>query len=50
MSAGSEPGNRQNLKSLGGAYAQNFNKRPSGRFKVSMKRGTKSRSRSAGRK
>lgn len=49
-SAGREPGNRQNLKNLGGAYSQNFNKRSKGRFKVSMKRGTQSRSRSAGRK
>jgi hypothetical protein len=48
-SAGKEPGNRQNVSNLGGAYVQNFNKRGKGRFKVSMKRGQKSKSRSSGR-
>ena len=31
----------------GGAYRKNFNKSPRGRFKVSMKRGQGSRSKSA---
>lgn len=31
----------------GGAYRKNFNKSPRGKFKVSMKRGSSSRSKSA---
>jgi hypothetical protein len=32
----------------GGAYKRNFNKPPTGRFKIRMKRGTSSRSKSRG--
>lgn len=39
---------RGNSHQPGGGYKRNFNKRPTGRFKISMKRGKSSRSKSRG--
>lgn len=41
-------GVRKTKDSPGGGYKRNFNKSPTGRYKISVKRGRRSRSKSRG--